>query len=153
MHTPRQTTKSRLTRRHPKRLLLANHVSDTIRLARVQSRPNLPCAILYTDYDRILRSEFGQQARHFYTQTSNNIKSVHEEASRIAADKKQATNIASGSAHTLGSTGAASSTTADATTAGTAAPLATSVDPAASSATSAGNGTALPTVNTAPRLV
>merc|ERR1712225_222788 len=46
-------------------------------------------------YSKVLTSEFGQQAQSFYTQTSNNIKSVHEEASRIAADKKNAAAAAS----------------------------------------------------------
>lgn len=46
-------------------------------------------------YSKVLSSEFGQQALHFYTQTSNNIKSVHEEAQRIAADKKHASAVAS----------------------------------------------------------
>lgn len=49
----------------------------------------------HPDYAKVLSSEFGQQAQSFYTQTSNNIKSVHEEASRIAADKKSAAALAS----------------------------------------------------------
>jgi hypothetical protein len=45
---------------------------------------------LATDYTKVLQSEFGQQALSFYTSTSNNIKSVHEEAQRIANDRKHA---------------------------------------------------------------
>jgi len=65
-------------------------------------------------YNRILDTEFGQQALKFYTETSNNIKSVHDEASRIAADKKQASTSASS---TLAPGVPATGTTAPATTA------------------------------------
>lgn len=46
------------------------------------------------DYSRALSSQYGQQALSFYTTTKNSLKDVHEEASRIAADKKHASAIA-----------------------------------------------------------
>ena len=46
------------------------------------------------DYSRALSSQYGQQAQSFYTTTKNSLKDVHEEASRIAADKKHASAIA-----------------------------------------------------------
>lgn len=45
-------------------------------------------------YTRALQSQYGQQAQSFYTTTKNTLKDVHEEASRIAADKKHASAVA-----------------------------------------------------------
>lgn len=108
-HSRLLIAKSASRRKPTRRSALANHVRDD-----TYDRQLLGLTAHCADYDRILRSEFGQQARHFYTQTSNNIKSVHEEASRIAADKKQASGIASGALQTPGS-GAAPVTTASST--------------------------------------
>ena len=49
------------------------------------------------DYSRALNSQYGQQALSFYTTTKNSLKDVHEEASRIAADKKHAAAVANDS--------------------------------------------------------
>jgi len=48
-------------------------------------------------YSRALNSQYGQQALSFYTTTKNSLKDVHEEASRIAADKKHAAAVANDS--------------------------------------------------------
>lgn len=55
-------------------------------------------------YTRALQSQYGQQAQAFYTTTRNNIKDVHEEASRIAADKKHASAVANDTTTAPGAT-------------------------------------------------
>lgn len=71
-----------------------------------------------TDYAKVLSSEFGQQAQSFYTQTSNNIKSVHDEAQRIAAEKKHVSNTASAGLETTAGAGASTGSGLTSTSAG-----------------------------------